>query len=85
MTASPATSVAAALRHIERCRKKNGVGPKHPKTFPGVRVEGTDDAGVVSITVATEGHAWRMRVFAQANGLRVRVRVDAGALERDDE
>lgn len=73
----PAATVADVLRHIERCRKKNGRGPTHPKQFGrGARVEGTSGDGVVLVTVATEGHAWRLRVFAAAARLRVEVLVN---------
>ena len=79
MQADPASTVAAVLRHIERCRRK-GV-PVRARHFAGGAVVMGEEAGVVKVAVATNGHAWRLRVFAAANRYTVDVNVDPEAVE----
>lgn len=75
----PALAVASVLRHIARCRRKSV--PVKPRQFGReARIDGEED-GVVYVTVATEGHAWRLRVFGAAERVRVVVAVDAESLE----
>lgn len=83
MTSTKAATVAAALRHIERCHQRYGCGPTRPKEFRAdgavqVRIEGTDDAGVTLVRAATPAHVWRLSVFGTAMRLRVRVELMEG-------
>lgn len=75
---SPAATVSAALRYIERCQQRNGRGPAKPKEFSSngaveVRIEGTDADGTTLVRGLSGAHRWRLAVFAGAMRLRVRV------------